>query len=160
LREIELAGTPAEIRPMLRRLNELFTLLREAAEVQQRFIADAAHQLRTPLAGLQTQLDLAAGEGAFTHNAERLAHIEEATTRIGHLLSQLLTYARAETANPVDRTFETVALDQLVEKSASTFLDAALAKNIDLGFEIAPASVPGLSWMLQEALGNLIDNAI
>ncbi|HJV92481.1 MAG TPA: sensor histidine kinase N-terminal domain-containing protein [Azonexus sp.] len=160
LREIELAGTPAEIRPMLRRLNELFTLLRESAEVQQRFIADAAHQLRTPLAGLQTQLDLAAGEGAFAHNAERLAHIEEATTRIGHLLSQLLTYARAETANPVDRTFATVALDQLVEKSASTFLDAALAKNIDLGFEIAPASVTGLSWMLQEALGNLIDNAI
>lgn len=160
LREIELAGTPSEIHPMLRRLNELFALLRESVEIQQRFIADAAHQLRTPLAGLQMQLDLAAGEGAFSNNSERLGHIEEATARIGHLLAQLLAYARAETSNAITASFEAVALDQLVEKSASTFLDAALVKDIDLGFEIAPATVQGLSWMLQEALGNLIDNAI
>ena len=160
LREIDLASTPSEIRPMLRRLNELFGLLRESAEVQQRFIADAAHQLRTPLAGLQTQLDLAANEGAFGHNSERLGHIEEATGRIGHLLTQLLSYARAETSNPVVESFAEVALDQAVEKSASTFLDAALAKEIDLGYEIAPATTLGLAWMLQEALANLIDNAI
>lgn len=160
LRKIELTGTPSEIHPMLRRLNELFALLRESAEIQQRFIADAAHQLRTPLAGLQTQIDLAVSEGAFNHNSERLGHIEEVTARIGHLLSQLLAYAQAESSNAVAASFENVSLDQLVEKSASTFLDAALAKNIDLGFEIAPATVKGLSWMLQEALGNLIDNAI
>lgn len=160
LHEFDLGSAPSEIRPMLRRLNELFALLRESAAVQQRFIADAAHQLRTPLAGLQTQLDLAAGEGAFNHNAERLAHIEEATTRIGHLLSQLLSYARAESSSSISASFESVAIDQVVEKSASTFLDAALAKNIDLGFEIESATTRGLSWMLQEALGNLIDNAV
>ena len=160
LHEIQLTNAPSEIRPLLRRLNELFALLRESSEIQQRFIADAAHQLRTPLAGLQTQLDLAAGEGAFVHNAERLEHIEEATGRIGHLLSQLLAYARAETAESITESFEDVSLDQLVEQSASKFLDPALAKDIDLGFEIAPASVKGIPWMLQEALGNLIDNAI
>lgn len=160
LREIELASVPSEVRPMLSRLNELFSLLRASAEVQQRFIADAAHQLRTPLAGLQTQLDLAASEGAFSHNAERREYIEEATARIGHLLSQLLAYAQAEASRPIDKSFEAVSLNQLVETSASQFLDAALAKDIDLGFEIAPATTQGLSWMLQEALGNLIDNAI
>lgn len=101
LHEIDLSGKPAEIRPMLRRLNELFALLRESVEVQQRFIADAAHQLRTPLAGLQTQLDLANSEGAFNNNPERIQLIEEATLRISHLLSQLLAYARAETSNSV-----------------------------------------------------------
>jgi two-component system sensor histidine kinase TctE len=160
LHEIELSGKPAEIQPMLRRLNELFALLRESVEIQQRFIADAAHQLRTPLAGLQTQFDLAASEGAFNNNAERLQFIDEATTRIGHLLSQLLAYARAETSNSVKDKFEPVALDQLVENSASVFLDAALAKNIDLGFDIYPVTIPGCGWMLQEALSNLIDNAI
>lgn len=160
LHEIELSGTPAEIRPMLRRLNELFGLLRESVEIQQRFIADAAHQLRTPLAGLQTQLDLATVENAFANTPERLQLIEEATTRMGHLLSQLLAYARAETSGTTQHEPEEVSLDRLVENSATLFLDAALAKDIDLGFEIAPATTYGLPWMVQEALSNLIDNAI
>jgi two-component system, OmpR family, sensor histidine kinase TctE len=160
LHEIELSGNPAEIRPMLRRLNELFALLRESVEVQQRFIADAAHQLRTPLAGLQAQLDLATTEGAFSNNPERLQLIDEATTRIGHMLTQLLAYARAETSNPVKDKLEEVRLEKLVENSASIFLDCALAKNIDLGFDIKPATTSGFPWMLQEALSNLIDNAI
>uniref|UniRef100_Q47FQ2 histidine kinase n=1 Tax=Dechloromonas aromatica (strain RCB) TaxID=159087 RepID=Q47FQ2_DECAR len=160
LHEIELSGTPSEIRPMLHRLNELFALVRESVEVQQRFIADAAHQLRTPLAGLQTQLDLATSEGAFSNNVERLQLIEESTARIGHLLTQLLTYARAETSNAIKANFEPVQLNLLAENSASIFLDAALAKNIDLGFEISPTTTLGFPWMLQEALSNLIDNAI
>jgi two-component system sensor histidine kinase TctE len=160
LHEIELSGNPDEIRPMLRRLNELFALLRESVEVQQRFIADAAHQLRTPLAGLQAQIDLATTEGAFNNHAERLQSIEEASTRIGHLLSQLLAYARAETSSPVKDKSEEVRLDRLVENSASIFLDCALAKNIDLGFDIKPTTISGFPWMLQEALSNLIDNAI
>lgn len=160
LREIELASVPAEIRSLLQRLNELFALLREAVQVQQRFIADAAHQLRTPLAGLQTQLDLAANEGVFRNHAERLANIEEASSRIGHLLSQLLAYARAEAPATGVEVFEAVALEQLGEKSATEFIDAALAKDIDLGFEMQPATTQGLAWMLQEALANLIDNAI
>ena len=80
LHEIDPSGKPAEIRPMLRRLNELFALLRDSVEIQQRFIADAAHQLRTPLAGLQTQLDLANAEGAFDNNPERIQLIEFART--------------------------------------------------------------------------------
>lgn len=160
LHEIELSGKPAEIRPMLGRLNELFALVRESVEIQQRFIADAAHQLRTPLAGLQTQVDLAHAEGVFSSSIERFQAIDEATARLRHLLNQLLTYARAETSGSLKERFESVDLGALVENSASLFLDAALAKNIDLGFDIQPARTPGFPWMLQEALSNLIDNAL
>lgn len=160
LHGIDLTRAPAEIRPLLGRLNELFTLVRQSVDTQQRFIADAAHQLRTPLAGLQTQLDLANAEGAFKNNLERSRAIDEATDRLGHLLSQLLAYARAETAGALKERFETVELSQLVENSASLFLDAALARNIDLGFDIQPSQVAGFPWMLQELLSNLIDNAL
>jgi two-component system sensor histidine kinase TctE len=157
---IDLEKTPREIQPMLLRLNELFALLREASEAQQRFIADAAHQLRTPLAGLQTQLDLAVSEGVFSQNEERLRNIEEGTERLGRLLGQLLTYARAEASETITERREQVSLDHIAEMSATTYLDVALAKNVDLGFNISPAKVIGLPWLLQEALANLIDNAI
>jgi len=157
---IDLEQTPREIQPMLLRLNELFALLREASEAQQRFIADAAHQLRTPLAGLQTQLDLAVSEGVFSQNEERLQNIEEGTERLRRLLGQLLTYARAEASETITERLEQVSLDHIVEMSATAYLDAALAKNVDLGFNISPAKVIGLPWLLQEALANLIDNAI
>lgn len=160
LSEIEVVAPPAELRPLLVRLNQLFGLLREATEVQRRFIADAAHQLRTPLAGLQTQLDLAAGEGLFHAHPARLASIDEATARLGHLLNQLLAYAKAESIGERTHAFEKVALEHLVEKSATEFIDAALAKNLDLGFDIAPVDALGSEWLLQEALANLIDNAI
>lgn len=160
LREIETASIPQEIRPMLSRLNELFGLLRAASAAQQRFLAEAAHQLRTPLAGLQTQIELATNEGRFATDHERLARIEDATGRMTHLVNQLLTYARAEPTAAASQVFEPVALHRLAEQAASIFLDRALAKGIDLGFDITPAEVTGISWMLREALANLIDNAL
>jgi two-component system, OmpR family, sensor histidine kinase TctE len=160
LHEIEASNTPREIQPLLARLNELFGLLREAAASQQRFLADAAHQLRTPLAGLQTQIDLASAEGRFDPEPERLQRINEATGRIGHLIGQLLTYVRTEPTTYLSQSFEPVALHDLVEQSASIFLDQALSKEIDLGFEAGQATVAGIPWMLREALANLIDNAL
>jgi two-component system sensor histidine kinase TctE len=160
LRPFDLTAAPAEIRPMLRRLNELFALVLEASQVQQRFIADAAHQLKTPLAGLRNQVDLAVGEGAATIDTGWLERVDQATGRLGHLLDQLLAYTRAEAADPSSLAVEPVDLAQVVEASASEFLDAALAKDIDLGFDIEPARTPGVRWMLHEALANLVDNAI
>ncbi len=160
LREIDTDPTPREIRPMLARLNALFSLLRNASAAQQRFLTDAAHQLRTPLAGLQTQIELATLAGRFDSDPDRLARIEDATGRIVHLVDQLLIYARAEPATAATQVFGPVSLADLAEKAASIFLDRALAKNIDLGFDIAPATVDGIPWMLREALANLIDNAV
>lgn len=160
LRPFDPERSPAEIRPMLRRLNELFLLLQQASQLQQRFIADAAHQLKTPLAGLRQQVDLAIDDQAAAHDPVWLGRVDEATSRIGHLLNQLLAYARAEATDADAIPSENVALDELAEASASDFLDAALLKQIDLGFDIAPATVPGVRWMLKEALANLVDNAI
>jgi len=160
LRALDIGHAPREIRPMLARLNELFESLRTAAAAQQRFLADAAHQLRTPLAGLQTQIELVAAEGKYVRNDERLARIEEAAERIAHLVTQLLIYAQTEPAASANQIFHPVALHELAESSASTFIDRALAKDIDLGFEIQPAVAEGIAWMLREALGNLIDNAL
>lgn len=160
LRALDIGHAPREIRPMLTRLNELFESLRTAAAAQQRFLADAAHQLRTPLAGLQTQIELVAAEGKYVRNDERLARIEEAAERIAHLVTQLLIYAQTEPAASANQTFHPVALHELAESAASTFIDRALAKDIDLGFEIQPAVAEGIAWMLREALGNLIDNAL
>lgn len=160
LRAIGMSGVPSELRPVLVRLNELFELLRAATGKQQRFIADAAHQLRTPLTALQNQLDLAASEKIFVAHAERLQKIEEATSRMGHLLLQLLAYAKTEDEGSAAGQFEILGLDGLIEQSASEFVDVAIARNIDLGYELAPARVMGSAWMIREALANLVDNAI
>lgn len=160
LQPLAVDAAPREVQPMLARLNLLFELLREAAAAQQRFLADAAHQLRTPLAGLQTQIELVAAEGQFSEHGDRLARINEATDRINHLVTQLLTFARAEPSTTATQSFQEVPLHDLVEESASIFIDRALARNIDLGFDIAPAHCEGIRWMLREALGNLIDNAL
>jgi len=160
LRALDIENAPREIQPMLIRLNQLFDSLRIAAAAQQRFLADAAHQLRTPLAGLQTQIELVATEGKYVRNDERLARIEESVERIAHLVTQLLIYAQTEPSASANQIFQPVALHDLAESSASTFIDRALAKNIDLGFEIRPAVTEGIAWMLREALGNLIDNAL
>ena len=132
LREIGTDQAPREIRPMIARLNELFGLLRDASAAQQRFITNAAHQLRTPLAGLQAQIELAAVAGSFAAEPERLMRIDEATGRVVHLVDQLLLYARADPTIAATQTFERVALAALTEKAASIFLDRALAKQIDL----------------------------
>ena len=160
LRPLNLGNAPTEIHPMLHRLNELFELLRDSAVAQERFLADAAHQLRTPLAGLQTQVELAAQSELFRNDPERLLRIEHATERLRHLIRQLLLFARSEPSTAATQTFQTVALDQLTEDSASIFIDRALAKDIDLGYEISGIEIQGINWMLREALGNLIDNAI
>ena len=160
LRALDIANTPREIRPMLMRLNELFESLRQATAAQQRFLSNAAHQLRTPLAGLQTQIELVTIEKNNSVNEKRLLCIEESVERIAHLVTQLLIYAQTEPTTATNQIFQPVALHELVESSASVFIDRALTKNIDLGFEIKPAMTVGIAWMLREALGNLIDNAL
>lgn len=160
LRELDATMAPRELRPLLRRLNELFEQLRLASAGQQRFLADAAHQLRTPLAGLQAQLDLADAEGSFPVNADRLTRIHDSIERISHLANQLLTYSRAESSASMAQDRVKVDLREIAEHSASVFIDRALAKGIDLGFDLEPASTSGVPWMLREALANMIDNAI
>lgn len=160
LRPFDLRPVPGEIRPMLQRLNELFDMVRQASHQQQRFIADAAHQLRTPLAALRNQVDLALQAGRRAPDEVWLGKVDEATGRMNHLLDRLLAHARAEATEAGDPAAAPVLLDHLAEEAATDFLDAALERDIDLGFDLAPAAVRGSRWMLKEALANLVDNAI
>lgn len=159
LRPLSEEGTPSETRALVNAINRLLDNLRDAGLAQQTFLSSAAHQLRTPLAGLQTQLELAAGSMSGEHR-KRMQSIQESAQRLAHLTKQMLALARSSAdANPVD-DMQPVLLNELLEAAASEFIDAALHKNIDLGFEMDAAVTSGFRWMLRELLANLIDNAL
>lgn len=160
LRPLDAANVPGEVRPLVDALNRLLAMLREAAAAQDRFLADAAHQMRTPLAGLQAQLDLLAREPLSEDGRARLNQARDATRRTAHLAHQLLSLARADPVSTLSKEFRDVDLQALAGESASTHLDRALAKDQDLGFELQPARIRGVDWLLRELLGNLVDNAI
>jgi len=150
---------PAEAQPLVQAMDGLIDDLRSASAAQQAFLANAAHQIKTPLAGLQTQLELHIQElpAEYTHRAQRLL---DGTQRLGHLTHQLLALARSgQDANLVQEK-RPVDLGQLLESCASSWFDQAMRRHIDLGFEANPAVVSGSEWMLREMLSNLIDNAM
>ena len=150
---------PAEAQPLIQAMDGLIDDLRSASAAQQAFLANAAHQIKTPLAGLQAQLELHAQElpAEYAPRAQRLL---EGSRRLGHLTHQLLALARSgQEANLVQEK-RPVDLGQLLESSASTWFDQAMKHNIDLGLEANPAIVSDSEWMLREMLSNLIDNAL
>ena len=152
-------NVPGEVKPLVAAINQLMGNLHQAHQAQQAFLSNAAHQLRTPIAGLQTQLDLAAAN-ADEDNRQRIEKLRDAFRRLSHLTHQMLALARSSPEADLAHEFQSIDLTALCEEAASQFLDAALAKQIDLGFETAPAVVKGSSWLLRELLANLIDNAI
>lgn len=165
LAALDETSVPSEVRPLTHALNRLFTTVAAAANAQHRFLADAAHQLRTPLAGLQAQLELLAGDPAVADPAsaalrERVTQIHAGMQRLGHTANQLLALARAEpAANPAD-DFRSLQLQTLAEDAVSAHFDHALKRQIDLGVEAEPAQVRGSAWLLRELLANLINNAL
>lgn len=159
LRPVARTPVPAEAQPLVDALNQLMANLHGAHEAQQAFLTAAAHQMRTPLAGLQAQIELAA-EQASEAEKPRMEQMRQATRRLSHLTHQMLALARSSPEADVAHEFEPLNLASLCETVAGEFLDAALAKTIDLGVEMAPASVRGSPWLLRELLSNLLDNAI
>lgn len=150
---------PAEAQPLVKAMDGLIDDLRSASAAQQAFLANAAHQLKTPLAGLQAQLELHLQElpATYTQRAQRLL---EGTRRLGHLTHQLLALARSGPEANLVQEKRPVDLGKLLESNASTWFDQALARNIDLGFDAQTALISGSEWMLREMLANLIDNAL
>lgn len=148
---------PEEIQPVVTEINGLLRRLESSLDAQRHFVADAAHQLRTPLAALQAQVEAALGESA---NSGRLAleGILTATHRLSHLVGQMLALARAEPS--LDETREHVSLSALIRETAESWLPGAFERHVDLGFELSPAVVRGNALLLQELLANLLDNAL
>lgn len=160
LRAIELKRPPTELLPVLNALNRLFERVQGAARTQQRFHANVAHQLRTPLTGLRTQIELAQMDGAFRHDAARSERILSAIDRLTHLIDQLLTLSRAEAGLQDALRRVPVDLQAVIEERASELVDPAIDRGIDLGFQLAPAAVQGVPLLLGELVNNLVDNAL
>ena len=153
---------PEELQPMIRSFNELMARLEENLQAQQRFIADAAHQMRTPLTGLRMQADLAVAEKDPEQLRRSVEQIAQAAERAGHLINQLLTLARAESSHDKIHRFEHVDMEALGRDVAQDWAMRARAKRIDLGFEgwPEPLFVHGVPLLLRELLNNLLDNAV
>jgi two-component system OmpR family sensor kinase len=156
-------GLPDEVRPLVQELNLLFGRVRTAFEAQQHFVADAAHELRTPLAALRLQaqsLDRADTPEARQVAVSRLtAGIDRAT----RLVEQLLILARQEATAAEGMAAKTrpVDLADLARRTAADLAGVAAAKGVDLGLQQAdPASIDGQPDALQILLRNLVDNAV
>jgi len=168
LSSIDEGASPEEVRPLVNSLNRLFGLVNAQAESQRRFIADAAHQLRTPLAGLQAQVEAWAqaantaspADGTVRLRTEQVNKLRGATRRTSQLANQLLALSRADARSMQAQPMQRVDLKELCEAMLETHLDAATAKRIDLGLDAQAVQVMGHEWLLRELLANLVDNAV
>ncbi len=160
LQPLPLESVPSEVHPLVQSLNTLLLTVRDAAQAQQHFLTNAAHQLRTPLTGLKAQLEVLATETGDEAQQDRIARLQDSVDRLAHTANQLLALARAEPSAHTPGDFVGVRLETLIGTVADSMLDRALARNIDLGAECEPAHAHGVPWLLHELLINLLDNAV
>jgi two-component system sensor histidine kinase TctE len=160
LRPIVESSVPREIAPVVVTLNRLFAMLRTSVQSQQQFIANTAHQLRTPITGMQAQLDLLAAEPAALPIKDRLLTLQEGIRQLAHSANQLLTLARADPAANIAAKNQRVDLQAIVGEVVAKFFDRALQADIDLGVEATPASIQADPSLLDDLLSNLVDNAL
>jgi len=158
-------AVPMEVAPLVDAVNDLLRRLNDSIATQKRFLADAAHQLKTPLAGLRMQADLAQRPGTSNEDLKRsLQQIGRSSIRATHTVNQLLSLARAEGASTaLQRTPCDMA--ELVIEVVQDCLPRAMDKHIDLGYDGAEPGTMALQvWgnatLLQELVRNLVDNAI
>jgi two-component system sensor histidine kinase TctE len=160
LRPIVETSVPREIAPVVVTLNRLFGMLRTSVQSQQQFIADTAHQLRTPITGMQAQLGLLVAEPAAQPIRARLLTLQEGVKQLAHSANQLLTLARADPSANISARNQTVDLQAIVNEVAAKFFDRALQTNIDLGVEATPTLIRADPSLLDDLVSNLVDNAL
>jgi two-component system sensor histidine kinase TctE len=160
LSPLDTAPVPAEVRPLIDALNLLFELHAGAAQAQSRFVADTAHQLRTPIAGLLGSLQVLMREPAAAPLQSRLASLYEGVSTLSHSANQLLALARADRATTLNDGFGKTDLKSVVERIVERNVDRAVECGLDLGAECSPANVEANARLLDDLLGNLMDNAL
>ncbi len=159
------SAMPVEIRPLVHALNDLLARLGAASQAQRTFVADAAHELRSPLTALRLQLQAAERDGSLKGEGRTLAQIEERLNRLIRLVQQLLALAREDALGVAE--MQTVDLRRLAEQAVGDLSLVAETKSIDLGLEVdEPAAADGEFAVIGEphalsvVLNNLLDNAI
>lgn len=154
---------PEEIAPLVDSINSLFARLQQSLQTQKRFVADAAHQIKTPLAGLRMQAELAQRETDPEELRASLRQIGRSVERTTRLVNQLLSLTRAENQGGAARTaLETIDLRHPAAEAMQELAMQALDKKLDLEFDSPPLPlwVRGNALLLQELIKNLLHNAI
>lgn len=160
LSKVEDAHAPEEVKPLVNEINHLLQRLDASQQSQRAFISNAAHQIRTPIAALQAQVELALRQPGDRKPAENLKLVLAAAQRIAHVSNQVLSLARSETAGDARHEFQAVDLHAVAKDVGETWIASAIEKDIDLGFELDHAAIDGSPALLRELLGNLVHNAI
>jgi two-component system OmpR family sensor kinase len=155
---IGLAGVPSEVRPLVENMNGLIARLQASVDAQKRFLADAAHELRTPLAAMQIEVgNLAGADGA--DRDERVAALAAGVKRAGGLVNQLLDLARLDEPPPAKS--ESFDLAALLLDCLAEYAPLAEDKGVDIGSDFAAdATIRGVEREVRSLFANLIDNAI
>lgn len=153
-------AAPVEIRPLLQALNGLLGRVDHALESERRFTADAAHELRTPLAALQAQLQVAQRARNPMERNQSLDQLQAGLHRAAHLVDQMLQLARLDPENGLPDV-AAISLPAIIEDVCAELGNAILTRNIDFEFFAdAPALVPGKAEWLRVLVRNLVDNAL
>lgn len=160
LSPIDERAAPSEIAPLVAAMNDLLNRLSANVQTQRRFVADAAHQLKTPLAGLRTQAELALRDATPEEMQSSLRQLVTGSERATRLVNQLLLLARAENPNAVGLV--RTDINAIAYEQAMHWVPHALSLGTDLGFEGSedPVEINGNSILLTELLNNLLDNAL
>lgn len=152
---------PEELEPLVEAFNEMLERVQRSVSAQQRFVADAAHQMRTPLTGLKTQAQFAIRESDPEALRHALRQIATGVDRAGRLINQLLTLARTEGGEAAQQKHEPLDLAELIREVVTDWVPVAIGKDIDLGFESdKSAMILGNPFLLRELAKNLVDNAL
>jgi two-component system, OmpR family, sensor histidine kinase TctE len=160
LTPVAVDDVPAEIRGLIAALNRLFGRVREGSLNQRRFLDNAAHQLRTPLTGIQAQLELMCGSEEDPGRRHRLERILDGARRLSRTTHQLLTLARADESASPRWDWEDIDLMVVAESVIAETLSLAEKARVDLGAELRPAAARGIGWLLGEAIKAVTINAI
>ncbi|HIC81206.1 MAG TPA: sensor histidine kinase [Kiloniellaceae bacterium] len=153
---------PQEAQSLVQAMNSLFDKVRASIDLRERFIADAAHQLRNPIAGLKAQAETAAGARTEADMRRRVEGIVRSSNRVSRLVNQLLTSARIHSAQAGITGHEDIDLVETAREVTKRFVPKAVKTDQALEFqaEAAPLRVTAHRTLVEEAIANLIDNAI
>lgn len=162
LSPVEIRQVPGELRPLVEEVNGLMLRLGKTLDFQNRFIADAAHQLKTPVAGIKAQIELALREHDHAKMQRSVAQLYVSADRLSRLVGQLLSLARNEPGAVDKIELRPLDLNALALEVTMEWVPEALRRNVDLGFEGADTAVTinGDPHRLRELINNLIDNAV
>ena len=153
---------PIEILPLTRTIDDLFARMRNMLGLQERFIADAAHQLRTPLAGIQLHVERFETTADATQRTEALGHVHRLAARAARTSAQLLALTRTQSPDLPDQDgMAVIDLSTVVPEAVAMRVHQALSLGVDLGYEgiDGPCVIRGDALQVQEVIDNLVDNA-